>query len=246
MIVIKIGGNLVSQLPDSFFQAVKTMIAEGQRVVIIHGGGNLITEASDFVGLPTQKINGIRVTSQPLMAITNTVLAKIIQPAFAQQFIQHGIACQPLNQASEPLFAGDYLDQSTYGEVGVLQQVNEPALQQATEHQVALAAPIIAGPQHQNLNVNADYAAINVASLTGATQCILLTDVPGVLINEQVVPTLNEVQANEMIEKGNLTGGMVPKVKAAFQALHQGVTQINITNDLKQAGTVMKLAKKEK
>ncbi|CAK1245274.1 acetylglutamate kinase [Fructobacillus cardui] len=244
MIVIKIGGNAISQLQDDFFHQVKEWTKEGQQVVILHGGGQLISSTCAFFDLPTEKIDGIRVTPPSVLALTSHLLTNVIQPHFQNQLAQAGISALAVNQEAGPLFTADYLDQDAYGEVGEVTGIDESVLAEVSQagngqNPVLLVNSLAIGPNGP-LNVNADSAAQALATMASADQLILLTDVPGVLVNEEVVTALNPLKANQLIDQELITAGMVPKLQAAFSALHHGVHKITITNHLGQ-GTKLEL-----
>lgn len=244
MIVIKIGGNAISQLKDDFFHQVKEWTKEGQQVVILHGGGQLISSTCAFFDLPTEKIDGIRVTPPSVLALTSHLLTNVIQPHFQNQLAQEGIPALAVNQEAGPLFTADYLDQDTYGEVGEVTGIDEAVLaqvnQESNEQNPVLLVNSLASGPNGTLNVNADSAAQALATMASADQLVLLTDVPGVLVNEEVVTALNPLKANQLIDQELITAGMVPKLQAAFSALHHGVHKITITNHLGQ-GTKLEL-----
>ncbi|MBW1605049.1 acetylglutamate kinase [Lactobacillus sp. Sy-1] len=239
MIVIKIGGNMVKNLTPAFFESIKQLQAQGEQILIVHGGGNLISECGKFVGQPATKIDGIRVTDQQMMAITDNVLTKIVQPELHNQFTAHSIDSTMMNDGDYPFLIGDYIDQATYGEVGAINAVKANYIDVMTYQSVGLCAPITLGPAGQKLNVNADTAAEAIASLIHADQLVLLTDVPGVMLDDQVLNQLDCQTATKLFETKKLVNGMVPKVKAAFKALDNGIQNVSITNDLSKVGTAI-------
>ncbi|UQS87295.1 acetylglutamate kinase [Nicoliella spurrieriana] len=241
MIVIKIGGNMVKNLTPAFFQSIKQLQAQGEQILIVHGGGNLISACGNFVGQPATKINGIRVTDKQMMSITDNVLTQIIQPELHKQFAAHGIQSHMMNASDYPFLFADYVDQAKYGEVGQIKRVKANYIDVMTGQSVGLCASIATGPDGQKLNVNADMAAEAIASIVHADQLVLLTDVPGVMLDNQVLDQLNRDTANQLFEDEKLINGMVPKVKAAFQALDNGIPEVSITNDIIKVGTTIVL-----
>ncbi|WEV54684.1 acetylglutamate kinase [Leuconostocaceae bacterium ESL0723] len=241
MIIIKIGGNAISKLDNAFFDQMRTWLAQHEQVVIVHGGGQMITSASEFFNFPTKKIDGIRVTPKRLITLTAQILDQVVQPMFAQRFKDHGIPCYALNQNQESILYGDYLDQAKYGEVGKITGVNKQALANLPQGKVTIMSSLAIDDQGHTLNVNADTAAQSLATLTNAEELILLTDVPGVLIDQVIVDRINPQKAAEMIDAQQITAGMVPKIKSAFTALNAGVAKITITNHLDHAGTEIML-----
>ncbi|GAP02888.1 acetylglutamate kinase [Fructobacillus pseudoficulneus] len=241
MIIIKVGGNAISQLDDSFFEPIQDWLAAGEQVVIIHGGGQLITEASQFFDLPTTKIDGIRVTPPAVLSLTEHLLTNVIQDYFAKLFEKHGISCLKANQDLPMLLECEYLNQDRFGEVGQVTGIDQNCLNQLPSGQVVLLNSLAKTKEGQVLNVNADAAAQALASLTNADHLILLTDVPGVLVDQHLLERLQPKLAAQLIAADQITGGMLPKVHSAFAALHHGVQKITITNQLQQKGTELTL-----
>ncbi|CAH1853835.1 acetylglutamate kinase [Convivina praedatoris] len=233
MIIIKIGGNAIHQLTNDFFKQIQTWLDQQKQIIIVHGGGQLITATSEFFDLPVQKIDGIRKTSSAEMLLTQGLLSDVIQPYFAQLFQQHGIDCQPLNLNGQTLLQGQY------GQVGQVTSIQTKLLEQIPNDRVILINSLAQTPQGQLLNVNADQAAQALAVLTQAQQLILLTDVPGILVDQELQTKLTPILAQQFIQAGQITGGMVPKIKAALASLNDGVQQITITNQLNHLGTTI-------
>lgn len=239
MIIIKIGGNAIHQLTEDFFKQIQIWLDQEKQIIIVHGGGQLITATSQFFNLPVQKIDGIRKTSPAEMLLTQGLLSDVIQPYFAQLFQQHGINCQPLNFNGHTLLQGQYLDQSQYGQVGQVTSIKTQLLAQSQTNSVILINSLAQTSQGQLLNVNADQAAQALAVLTQAQQLILLTDVPGILVDQEVQTKLTPALAQQFIQEEQITGGMVPKIKAALASLKDGVQQITITDQLNHPGTTI-------
>ncbi|WP_061993281.1 acetylglutamate kinase, partial [Fructobacillus ficulneus] len=207
MIVIKVGGNAIHSLSANFYDKVQDWVAEGEQVIVIHGGGQLITAACDFFALPTVKDQGIRVTPKPVMALTNQVLTQVVQAQFASLFSAHKIPVYPVNQEVGPLFIGDYLDQEQYGQVGAVMALNPAVVSSLPSGKVWLVNSVAQTVTGDLLNVNADAAAQALASLVGADELILLTDVPGVLVNGQVLNQLDAGQIADLVAHEQITGG---------------------------------------
>mgnify|MGYP004700786575 CR=1 FL=1 len=238
-IVIKVGGHASDQLPQQFYQQLTRWQAEGKHILVIHGGGPQISRWSDQMGLTVHKHHGIRVTDAKTLAVTQAVLLGVVQPAICQQFSQHHLHVVGLNTSDNQLLGGEYLDQKEYGEVGQITSVNETWLQEVLHDEIGVLAPLAQTIDGHLLNVNADTAAAAIAAKLGANKLVLLTDVPGVLNAGKVVPLLDQEGADQLFEQKQIKAGMMPKIRAAFNALHDGVHQVLITNDLTSTGTIL-------
>jgi len=243
-IVVKIGGNASDQLPATFFKQLETWWLEGKQILIIHGGGPQISQWSEKLQLPVKKINGIRVTNDETLNVTKAVLLGLVQPKLCQFIGNAGLPVIGLNASDNHLLEGKYLNQAEYGEVGQVTKINKKWLQEELENQIGILAPLAQTHDGQWLNVNADMAAATIAIQLHAESLVLLTDVPGVLNSGKVVPQLTETVANDLFQQHIIKSGMMPKIKASFNALRNGVNQTFITNDLGRPGTQFQYVEK--
>ncbi|ALB27975.1 acetylglutamate kinase [Companilactobacillus heilongjiangensis] len=243
-IVVKIGGNASDQLPTTFFKQLETWWLEGKQILIIHGGGPQISQWSEKLQLPVKKINGIRVTNNETLNVTKAVLLGLVQPKLCQFIGNAGLPVIGLNASDNHLLEGKYLNQAEYGEVGQVTKINKKWLQEELQNQIGILAPLAQTHEGQWLNVNADMAAATIAIQLHAESLVLLTDVPGVLNSGKVVPKLTETVADDLFQQHIIKSGMMPKIKASFNALRNGVNQTFITNDLGRPGTQFQYVEK--
>jgi len=243
-IVVKIGGNASDQLPATFFKQLKTWWLEGKQILIIHGGGPQISQWSEKLNLPVKKINGIRVTNAETLDVTKAVLLGIVQPKLCQFIDKADLPVVGLNTSDNHLLEGKYLNAAEYGEVGQVTKINKKWLQEELQSHIGILAPLAQTDDGQWLNVNADMAAATIAIQLHAESLVLLTDVPGVLNSGKVVPQLTETVADDLFQQHIIKSGMMPKIKASFNALRNGVNQTFITNDLGRPGTQFQYVEK--
>lgn len=236
IIVIKVGGNATNHLTNGFFEQLKTWRKAGKEILIVHGGGPQISEWSHQLALPVNKINGIRVTTKQTLKVTQAVLLGLVQPALCRQLSAHGLPVIGMNATGQSVAFAEYLDQAIYGEVGSVTAINEAYIKQALSAGIGVCAPL-ATHAGNYLNVNGDVAAAAIARLLGAEKLYLVTDVPGVMVNSQVIEKLSLQTANQLFEAKVIKSGMQPKIKAAFDALKHGVKEVEITNQLQHPGT---------
>ncbi|WP_125588516.1 acetylglutamate kinase [Companilactobacillus jidongensis] len=236
-IVIKIGGNASDQLPETFFAQIKNWWDAGKHVLIIHGGGPQISKWSEMLHLAVKKIDGIRVTNKTTLDVTKAVLLGMVQPKLCQALSAKGLPVVGINASDNHLIQGEYLDQSTYGEVGKVTGINKAWLDTELKNQIGVLAPLAQTADGHWLNVNADMAAATIAVQLEAESLVLITDVPGVLKSGKVLPKLTETVADDLFKKDIIKSGMMPKINASFTAHNNGVDQTFITNDLCKPGT---------
>ncbi|VDG31554.1 acetylglutamate kinase [Lactobacillus plantarum JDM1] [Lactiplantibacillus mudanjiangensis] len=239
LIIIKIGGAAIQQLTTAFFHQLQTWHLQGHRILIVHGGGPMISQLMTRLQLPVKKMNGLRVTDDQTLALTKLVLLGEAQPALLTQLAQHHLPVIGLNAADNQLLVGDYVNQAQLGAVGKVTTVNQSYLQASLAHHIGVLAPLALTATGHWLNVNADVAATALAQQLQAEKLVLLTDVPGIIHHGNVLTTLSPHQAQTLTQQAVITAGMRPKVQAAIQAIQAGVAQAVITNAIDQPGTAI-------
>lgn len=237
IIVVKIGGNATNNLSEAFFQQLHSWHDKGKQILIVHGGGPQISEWSQQLNLPVNKINGIRVTDQQTLKVTQAVLLGLVQPTLCRHLAAHDLPVVGMNASGQDVVTGAYLDQPVYGEVGKITAINHPYINKVLSQGIGVCAPLAVTSSGNYLNVNGDVAAAGIARLLGAEKLYLVTDVPGVMVNSRVIGQLSLKKADQLFEAELIKSGMVPKIRAAFDALKHGVKEVEITNQLQHTGT---------
>ena len=239
-IVIKIGGVASKQLTPEILAKLSEWQQAGQKVVIIHGGGFAINHLMEENHIPIHKVNGLRVTSQSDMALIKEALVDIVGKNLAGELTTAGLPAYQLVDELPDLVHADFLDQETYGFVGEVKNItNQTLVTLLSQGKIPLIPSLCYSEQGDLLNINADYLARAVAISLGAKKLILMTDVKGVLENDQVLEHLNFVDVQKKIDSGVVTGGMIPKIQSAVQTVQAGVEQVIIGDNLTD-GTIIK------
>jgi acetylglutamate kinase len=236
VVVIKVGGN---ELDDESFlfglaQAVKTIQADGHWPVIVHGGGKAIASYQERLGLQPRFVEGLRVTDEPSMAVAEMVLSGLSNKLIVRTLVHQGIRAAGISGVDD---ATIYVEKMWHplgdlGRVGEIQDVDPHLINILLEAGVVpVISPISFGAlDGLSYNVNADHAATAVAAKLGAIKLIFVSNVPGVLVAGRVIRAMTSHQAEQWIEEGIITGGMIPKVRSAIHAVQSGVVQAVITN----------------
>lgn len=233
LIVIKIGGVAAQKLSSEFLQQLKTWQVAGKKLIIVHGGGVVIESLMQERQLTSQKINGLRVTSKEAMFVVETALLDLVGQQLTKQFKKVNIDALQLQHHLGAVVTADFLDYETYGYVGQVTQIHPAYLQQLlADGMVPVLASLGQTLGGEYLNINADYLATAVASSLGAEELILMTDVKGVLEDEQVLPELATSQVAQKIEAGIIKGGMIPKIESAAKTVLSGVNRVLIGDNL--------------
>lgn len=238
-IVIKIGGNALAHMDNSFFTLLRRLQNQGKHVVIVHGGGPMISKTCTKLGLKVVKKHGIRVTDAATMSITKKLIMEDIQPKLLESLADNGLDAVGMNYQLKAPIEGDYLNQTEYGLVGTPKQLPACALANLKAGKILVFGPLCETAAHTDLNVNADSLAAFVAQELKVSRLIMMTDVPGLMYYGHVMPNVHFDQVQRLIDGGVLTSGMVPKIKEAYKAIHSGVGQVEICNDLSKPGTLV-------
>lgn len=231
--VVKVGGN---ELDDPAFLAGLSAAVAGfpGPLVLVHGGGKEISAALDREGLPVQFIQGLRVTSPEAMAVMQRVVCGTINKRVVASLVAAGARAIGLSGIDLGLLrcAPHRPDGADLGRVGVVTSVDAGAIRaMLAQGWLPVFAPVALGAEDGlSYNVNADMVAQAIAAALGGAELLFVSNVPGVLIDGQVAPQLDAAAVEAAIASGAISGGMVPKVRAALEALAAGAASVRITN----------------
>jgi acetylglutamate kinase len=234
-IVIKYGG--AAQTEEHLKAAVMGDIAllhyVGAKVIVVHGGGPEISAMCKQMGIEPQFVQGMRVTDEATMRVTEMVLGQIGK-GIAHYLGQQGAPAVGLSGKDGNLLrAIKFEGEADWGWVGEIEKVNPQLLDTlAREGFVPVVTPVAPGVGGETYNINADLAAAAIAEATQAVKLLLLTDVPGIYRDfedkESLIEQMSALEAEELIESGAVSKGMIPKVRCCAQAVRGGVEKAHI------------------
>ncbi|WP_111439358.1 acetylglutamate kinase [Psychrobacillus insolitus] len=238
-IVVKLGGSMLEGLNDQFFMNFKRLQEEGNQLIIVHGGGPAINKELARNNVTSTTINGIRVTSKEAVGIVQSTLIGKVNPALVHELNKDGIVAVGLSGYDGQLLECTLLNEEIYGFVGEIQQVNTSLLDTFLQ---AGVTPVIAcigcTADGHALNINGDTVASEIALAMKADSLLLVTDTPGIKINDVVQEMVTQAEIDNWIETGDIFGGMIPKVQAAVECLQSGIPSVQIVGE-KLVGTVI-------
>jgi acetylglutamate kinase len=231
-ILLKIGGKAFEG--ESGVHALGDAIREKgpAEVIIVHGGGNEISQALKEANRETVFIDGIRATPAEDMRIVEAVLSGTVNERIAMLLSARGVSCRRLSGKTRGLFLVEPLTRGgqNLGYVGRITQVNpSPVLDSLKDGQIPVVSPVSANEAGESYNVNADSAAAALAIAAQCTDLVYFTDVPGVRVGETIPATLTLAEGEDLISEGTIQGGMVAKMESAFEALRGSVERVHIT-----------------
>jgi len=243
-IVIKYGGHAMTDetLKDKFARDVVMMKYIGMNPVVVHGGGPQIGGLLKKLGKESKFIQGMRVTDQETMNIVEMVLVGTVNKEIVGLINQHGGKAVGLSGKDGNLVVAEkyYLNEDKaqhtpseiidVGLVGKVKSVNAELIVSLTQNGfIPVIAPTGMGEKGETFNINADIVAGEVAAALKAEKLLLLTDVEGVLDNNKnLIQTMTDKDALNLIDDGTVEGGMFPKVKCCLKALRGGVKKAHI------------------
>lgn len=240
-IVIKYGGNAMveEQLKQGFARDVVLLKLVGMNPVIVHGGGPQIDDMLKRVGKQGEFIQGMRVTDAETMDVVEMVLGGLVNKDIVNLINRHGgkavgltgkdgafIRARKLLMADRQA-AGKWIN---IGQVGEIESI-DPALIALLDTQdfIPVIAPIGVGAEGESYNINADLVAGKLAEILKAEKLILLSNIPGVLDKDgNLLTGLTAQRVDELFADGTISGGMLPKIGSALDAVKKGVKSCHI------------------
>ena len=226
-IVVKIGGSTLGS-NDTSLRDLVALQEEGQQVVVVHGGGNVISQWMQRQGLAPQFVGGLRVTDAPSLEIVVAVLGGLINKELVSLMYEFGGRSVGLSGIDGCMVEAE-IGNPELGFVGEVTNVNVDLIRVALDSGfIPMIAPLGVhvrdGSENAGspLNINGDTVAGELARALEAQQLVFLTDVAGVMDGGgRVIRRLDRRRANILFNSGVIQGGMIPKLSACLRALEQ-------------------------
>ena len=244
-IVVKYGGNamLNDELKNKVLQDIVFLQCAGMRPVVVHGGGPEITRMLMQAGKKSEFVSGLRVTDAESVGIAEMALVGKINTDLVARLNTLGGKAVGLNgkdatliQAKKHLadvYENGEVNLVDIGYVGNVEKVNTELIDVLLNAGfIPVIAPTGVGAQGETYNINADSVAGEVAGALKAEKLLVLTDVRGIYSDyrdeNSFISTLTFEKAQELIIRGKIDGGMIPKVRACITALSGGAKKTHI------------------
>lgn len=231
-LVIKCGGSTIEKLPSSFFkELVELKNIHDIQPIIVHGGGPSISKLLSTLKVETTFVNGLRKTTEPVLEVVEMILSGTTNKHLVRQVMKAGGNALGLSGVDGKfLMAKPITNVDDLGLVGEIEQVNKQLLIAImAQGVIPIISPVAVDNQGQHYNINADLAAAAIACAFHSTLC-MVTDVDGVKVGKSIASNLSDIQVSSLIEENHITGGMIPKVKAAISCLENGVSKVGVIN----------------
>ena len=256
-IVIKYGGHAMvdEQLKEDFARDITLMKFIGLNPVVVHGGGPQINSVLDRMGIRPKFVRGMRLTDGPTMDVVEMVLGGKVNKSIVAQINQQGGRAVGLSGKDGGLIlakkmhivyqedhdkAPEIIDPGLVGEVT---RINPDIIHTLTQRDfIPIIAPVGSGDAGETYNINADLVASQVAIALSAGRLIFLTDVDGLLDpSGSLISSIDTNDIPRMLEAKTISGGMIPKIEYALEALKNGIEKVHIINGRKRHALVLEL-----
>ena len=243
-VVIKYGGNAMEneELKQSFARDVVLMKLVGINPVVVHGGGPQIGDLLKRLGKTSEFVDGMRVTDAETMDVVEMVLGGLVNKEIVNLLNRHGGRAVGLTGKDGDLIRARrmYIERKTpdlevpeiidIGHVGEVESIDASVVNMLTHSDfIPVIAPIGIGNDGHSYNINADLVAGKMAQVLGAEKLILLTNTRGLLDKSgHLLTGLTLEKVDTLVADGTITGGMLPKIACALDAVKGGVNSAHI------------------
>jgi len=250
--VIKFGGNAMTdpELHESFARDVVLMKLVGMNPIVVHGGGPQIGQLLNRLGIESRFIGGMRVTDEETVDVVEMVLGASVNKEIVDSIHRNGGRAVGITGKDGELIraralTGHLSEEGTedIGLVGEVESVDTDILTMlANSDYIPVIAPVAGGADGLTYNINADLVAGKLAEVLQAEKLMLLTNVTGLLDGEGTTLTgLTTQRVDELIADEVITGGMLPKVRCAMDAVKAGVTSAHIIDGRVPHATLLEI-----
>ena len=255
-LVVKMGGNAMTddELKRSFAYDIVLMKLVGMNPIVVHGGGPQIGDLLEKLEIPSRFVDGMRVTDARTMDVVEMVLGGLVNGEIVSLINTLGGRAVGLTgkdgqliQARRMTLTKQREDGSTeqvdIGQVGEVARVNrEPIDVLVQGNFIPVIAPIGVGANGESYNINADLVAGAVAEALGAEKLLLLTNTAGVLDPQgKVIPEIRLEAVPQLVRDGVISGGMLPKIQCALDAVAAGVPRAHIIDGRVKHSVILEL-----
>lgn len=256
-IVIKYGGHAMvdEQLKTDFAKDIALMKYVGLNPVVVHGGGPQISEVMERMCIQPRFVRGMRMTDKETMDVVEMVLGGLVNNSIVSRINQEGGKAVGLSGKDARLILARKLrmvhrenadtppEIIDPGHVGEVIRINSRLIKTlAGEGFIPVIAPVGSGEHGESYNINADAVASHVAMALSARHLIFLTDVDGVLDDDgNLLGTISVRDIASMIADETISGGMIPKVEYARDAVQNGVGAVHIINGTNRHSVLLEL-----
>ena len=235
VIVIKCGGSVLleKKLFNQFIEDISIINKIGLSAIVVHGGGKNIKKKLDENNIETRFVKGLRVSDERTIHHIEEALLDLNKEILQELKSKKSNVCSISPRDNNII--NIVPENEELGYVGIPKKINkEKILKLINNQQIPIVAPLGLGDDEKVYNINADVAAGSIAKELNARRLLLMTDVDGVLDeNQNLISEINLDLANEMLKNNIITGGMIPKINTCLDAISNGVRGVVIVDGRK-------------
>jgi acetylglutamate kinase len=245
-VVVKYGGHAMgdAELAAAFARDIVLIKQAGVNPIVVHGGGPQIGSLLERLNIKSEFKGGLRVTDRETVEVVEMVLAGSVNKEIVAAINAQGGKAVGISGKDAKLMRAMRLERrfrdpdsntDTILDLGFVGDpiAVDPHIIDVIIHSdlIPVIAPIGVGPEGETLNINADTFAAALATALKAKRLLLLTDVEGVLDRQgNLIKSLSTTEAQELIEDGTISGGMIPKIESCLDVIAEGVEAVVIIN----------------
>lgn len=246
-IVIKYGGAAMvdERLRANVMADIVLLKIIGVNPVIVHGGGKEISAAMERENLEVEFVDGQRVTTDQAMSVVRRVLTGVVNQELVEAMNRHGNMAVGISGTDAGTIVATQADERL-GRVGRITHINSALIEDliASDY-IPVIASVAIGDDGGAFNVNADVAAGHIAAAIGAHKIIFLSDIDGLYRNypdqDSLISWMTVDEAKSIIETGDISSGMIPKLESCVRALDAGVHKAHIVNGTTQHALLLEM-----
>ena len=235
VIVIKCGGSVLleKKLFNQFIEDISIMNKIGLSAIVVHGGGKNIKKKLDENNIETRFVKGLRVSDERTIHHIEEALLDLNTEILQELKSKKSNVCSISPRINNII--NIVPENEELGYVGIPKKIDkEKILKLIDNQQIPIVAPLGLGDDEKVYNINADVAAGSIAKELNARRLLLMTDVEGVLDeNQNLISEINLNLANEMLKNNVISGGMIPKINTCLDAISNGVRGVVIVDGRK-------------
>lgn len=238
-VVIKYGGSITKDIKATcaFVEDIAVLRNIGAKVVVVHGGGPDINKMLDRLNLKGEFLKGLRITDEAAIEVVEMVLSGRVNKGLTSKLLGKGVDAIGISGRDGKLIEAKkmYLDENgkkiDIGFVGEVTKVNSKIVRDLLSMgYVPVISPVAEDREGNVYNINADYAAAAIGVSLNADSLVYLSDVEGLYgdINDRnsLISIITPGEIEELIKKGIISGGMIPKMKCCTEAIEKGVKSV--------------------
>lgn len=231
IVVIKYGGNAMinEELKMNVISDVVLLSEIGIKVILVHGGGPEINDTLKKMQKESKFINGLRYTDEETIDVVQMVLSGKTNKDLVKLIMQKGGNATGISGIDNMLIEAEkYQGTDDLGYVGAIKDIHPNIIFDMLEKgYIPVIASVGMDRNGNTYNINADTAAAEIASALGASNMILVSDIPGLLKDKDdentLIPLVHVSEVDQLMKDGIISGGMIPKIECCVRAIRQNV-----------------------